>query len=496
MPNYSFLPVKAQTSLLHVIIVALIISACVSRESEVKPEMQIQVPPSANLTPTSSLPTAMPHVPAVIETTSAIKPLGGIHLHYPIQKNWMDSLIQSGLHWTRLDLFFWDQIEPQKQAPPLYDWSKVDEASIIQLSENGIQLIAGILYTPEWAQKYPGIACGPIAEAEMERFAAFMFALVSRYSQPPFNIKVWEIGNEPDIDYTFVSPRSGFGCWGESNDPYYGGEYYAKVLQAVYPRVKEADPESKLLPGGLLLDCDPSLSTNGSSEEKCIAGRFLEGVLRAGGGAYIDGISFHGYDYYDNQEGQYGNKNWNSDWRTTGPVWVTKLAYLRNLLHLHGIKELPYYLTELATICGRDGSEEYCRTPVLQQTKAIYAVQSQTIAKAEKLEAIIWYGIEGWRASGMLQGGEPLPVYRAMSFFENLMGGAEYLHQVQEFTNITGYAFSKSGQEIWILWSSNAQPQRIELTEIPNAIYNVEGQEIIPPSKEMDMTVSPVYIIW
>lgn len=489
---------KARIILFYFIGIALIISSCFPREVGIKPEMQIQIPTSALVTATSTPLSPKIDEPAVADAVSPVKPLGGIHLHYPVQAYWIDSVIKSGLHWTRLDIFFWDKIEPQKQDPPRYDWSQVDEASIIKLSENGIQLIAGILFTPEWAQKYSGVACGPIAEAEIERFADFMSALVKRYSQPPYNIKVWEIGNEPDIDHKFVSPRSGFGCWGDSSDPYYGGGYFAKVLQAVHPRIKEADPEAMLLPGGLLLDCDPSHLTSDQNEanEECLAGHFLEGVIQAGGGAYIDGISFHGYDYYDNQLGQYGNMNWNSNWQTTGPVWVTKLAYLRSLLDSAGLENLPFYLTELATICGRDGSEEYCRTPDLQQTKAIYAVQSLAIAKAEKLEAIIWYGIEGWRASGMLQQGKPLPIYTAMTFFEAELGGAEYTRRIQESPNITGYAFSKAGQEIWILWSIDKVPQPIELKEIPKALYNVEGQEILPLSKTIHVTVSPVYIFW
>lgn len=488
-------------SLLSILVSVLVLSSCFTTNPTVKPEMQISIPtdlpvqlptntsvPGRNDSPTPSAPAA----------DTLFPPFAGIHLHYPVQANWIDAVIQSGTRWTRLDVFFWDKIEPQKSDPPSYDWSQVDEESLIRLSENNIQLIAGILYTPAWAQKYPGVACGPVASTEINRFADFMHAVVARYSQPPYNVKVWEIGNEPDIDHTLVSPRSGFGCWGDASDAYYGGEYYAQVLKAVHPRIKEADPKAHILPGGLLLDCDPlhpPLDSN-NQPKNCTAARFLEGFLQAGGGASIDGISFHGYDYYLNELGHYGNPNWNSDWRTTGPVWISKVAYLRSLLQASGLPEIPLYLTELATICGRDGSEEYCQTQDLEQTKAIYAVQSLAAGKAQGLEAIIWFGIEGWRASGMLEGGDPLPIYHAMRFFEANLSSADFSRRIQEFPSLDGYVFTKEAQEIWILWSTDTEEHLLELTGIPSTIYNVEGREVQLQSQNLNVTISPVFLFW
>ncbi len=418
-------------------------------------------------------------------------------MHYPVQHGWIEAAGQSGARWTRLDIFFWDQIEPVKSNPPVYDWSQIDEASLKDISASGLQLSAVILFTPDWAQKYPGVACGPIAEAEIERFAQFMHALVARYSQPPYNIRYWEIGNEPDIDHTLVSPRSGFGCWGEADDPYYGGGYYAQVLKAVYPQVKAADPQAQVLVGGLLLDCDPEhppLDTNGQAKN-CAPARFLEGVLKAGGGAYLDGVSFHAYDYYYNALGQYGNPNWNADWRTTGPAWIPKVAYLRNLLGAAGMPETPLFLTELATICGRDGSEDYCHTPDLEQTKAIYVVQSLAAGKAEGLQSVIWFGITGWRASGMLQGSTPLPVYHALSFFQATIADTEFTSRIQEYPGVQGYVFTRADQETWVLWSADGNGHQIELPGIPGAIYNVAGQKL-DTSQSIEITVSPVYLRW
>jgi hypothetical protein len=164
--------------------------------------------------------------------------------------------VNSGARLSRFDQFYWDLIEPVPQTPAVYDWSMVDEASLASASEMDIESIGIVLFTPPYAQKFPGSVCGPIAENQLERFGEFLYNLVTRYSQPPYNIKYWELGNEPDVDYSFAN-RFGFGCWGDPNDPYFGGGYYAQMLKSAYPKIKAANSEAEVLIGGLLLDCDP-----------------------------------------------------------------------------------------------------------------------------------------------------------------------------------------------------------------------------------------------
>jgi hypothetical protein len=78
-----------------------------------------------------------------------------------------------------------------------------------------------------------------------------MYDLVSRYSVAPYNVKYWEIWNEPDIDHTIFTSDSTFGCWGEQSDALgFGGGYYAQALQAAYPQIKAADPEAQVCSAG------------------------------------------------------------------------------------------------------------------------------------------------------------------------------------------------------------------------------------------------------
>ena len=184
-----------------------------------------------------------------------------------------------------------------------------------------------------------------------------MQAVVERYSRSPYDIKYWEIGNEPDIDYRLPDdPNSIYGCWGDQDDNYYGGGYYAEALSHIYPAIKTADPNSKVLIGGLLLDCNPD---NPPPNSNCLPGRFFEGILdhnSAGDGAnYFDIVSFHAYPYYygGNDHGAlYQDENnikwgvsYTSTYTITRGIVLGKLDFLRLKMQAAGIDK-PIMQTE------------------------------------------------------------------------------------------------------------------------------------------------------
>ncbi len=196
-------------------------------------------------------------------------------------------------------------------------------------------------------------------------YADFLHDAVLRYSEPPFNVKFWELGNEPDVDPSLVNPDWRFGCWGEAGNAYYGGEYYAEMLKAVYPKIKKADEDAQVLVGGLLLDCDPInpplVSTETGETKDCTPSLFLEGILKNGGGEYFDGVSFHAYDYYRGPD-KYDNYNWSSKWDVNGPVLSKKAEFLRDVLTANGYPDKPIFNTESGLLCGKHGQEPECLT--------------------------------------------------------------------------------------------------------------------------------------
>lgn len=425
----------------------------------------------------------------------------GIHLKDTGNPEALALLSPAGGLWTHYDGFRWDLIEPQLTDPATYLWETIADEEIIQLNEAGFKVIGIVRLTPDWAQKYPGIYCGPIAEQALDRYAQFLNQLVSRYSQQPFNVHYWELGNEPDVSRDFVRPRSVFGCWGELSDPFYGGGYYAEMLKRAYPQIKSADPSAIVLIGGLLMDCDPVNPPEtfpGSGERKdCTPGRFLDGILSNGGGDYFDGVAFHTYDYYQDELGKYGNSNWHSNWDTTGPVLIAKTRYLRDTLSAFGQPDKLLFDTELALLCGRSGAEPECMTDSFQLTKASYLAQANAAAVAEGLAVSMWYNLEGWRGSGLMSDAmQPDLALNAFNTSATWLNHVAFLQEVTSLPGIRGYEFvHEDNRRLWVIWSQDGRARSVELPSIPEKLADVFGLDL-PLSQSITVDYSPVYVEW
>jgi hypothetical protein len=464
--------------------------------STATPSKTIQAEVTPTLIPSLYATATTVPAPSPIPTATTIAPppvpLPGLHIH-DINSPGQASLGKnSGAAWTRFDDFNWDEIEPLRRDPPEYRWEVIDETALETIAEGDYEIIGIVLFTPPWAQKYPGIACGPIAEGEFNRFAQFMSELVSRYGKPPYSVKYWEIGNEPDVGYNTVPAHNGFGCWGEDDDPYFGGGYYGEMLKAVYPAIKGADPEAQVLVGGLLLDCDPVNTPDGMD---CTPSRFIEGILEADGGDYFDGISFHAYDYFFGN-GTYGNVNWNSHSNTTGPVVTAKTEYLKSVLERYGYPSKYLLNTEAAVLCGRDGMELGCQQDDFIQTKSNYIASSNIAASALGLSANFWYSLTGWRGSGLVQppGLAMLPSYDAYRFNADQLLDAQYVRKLDEYDGVLGYEFEKDGAIMWVMWSLDGDDHMIVLPQNPIAVFDVYGAPLAFGNSLL-VTLSPVYIM-
>ncbi len=404
----------------------------------------------------------------------------------------LDLVKQAGSDWIRRNSLKWSDVEPSEGE---INWNAVStlEMEIASASELGLEMVLIVNSTPQWAQLNPGDFCGPVSYEKLPAFANFLYEAVKRYSAPPYNVKYWEFGNEPDIDPEFVPSESPFGCWGDKTDIFYGGSYFAEMLKQVYPRVKAADPESQVLVGGLLLDCDP---VNPPEGKDCTPSLFLEGILRSGGGDFFDGISFHAYDYYSGPF-QYGNANWNSSWDSTGPVLIAKTRYLRSLLAAYQHPEKFLMNTEAGLICAfPDGSPE-CQTPEFEQTKANYIAQVNLAALAEKLRANIWYSLTGWRGTALVDDrGDPFPAYKAFQFNSSQMLGAAYVRTITDVPGLWGYELQKADQRIQILWSIDGQEHDYPFDRRPEAVYNVFGELSEPGDTTVNIRSGPMYLVW
>ena len=441
----------------------------------------------------TSLPTATSTLPVATRI-----PVWGIVMEQIAPGDRLNQVAQAGTYWVRsYSAVSWADVEP---AEGMRNWNALTglDEELRNITGKGMQTILNVRAAPSWAQEVAGYSCGPIKPEKLRAFASFVHGLVARYSVTPYNVKYWEIWNEPDIDYHLVEPTSAWGCWGDQSDPYYGGGYYAEMLKVVYPQIKAADPQAQVLVGGLLLDCDPrpgaGCDTLGKSN---LPPKFLEGVLLNNGGSFFDGVSFHAYDGYQGQLGQYGNPNWESAWNTTGPVSGAKLAYLRNLLTQYGQPDKFLMNTEIALICGRSGKEPACQTDDFANTKAYYIAQSFTTALAEGLRANLWFSLFGWRASGLLNPDDqtPLPAFEVFRFATQELGSARFLQQLKLYPGVLGYEFEREGQRIWVLWSLDGADHDISLAASPRAVFDVFGISL-PTSERFLITLKPIYVEW
>ena len=143
-----------------------------------------------------------------------IKTAFGIMIDPPTSSAGLDQIALSGSTWTRLSGLLWSGIEPVEGS---LQWGNAAslEQQLVDASAAGLEVILIVRGTPEWAQAEGtlGYSCGPISPSKLGHFASFMFQVVSRYSQPPYNVSYYENWNEPDIEISVVpSPDSAYGC--------------------------------------------------------------------------------------------------------------------------------------------------------------------------------------------------------------------------------------------------------------------------------------------
>ena len=431
--------------------------------------------------------------------------LFGVGMEAIADSNRLDLVVDANLDWARVAGMYWSAVEPVKGDG--YKWENVADLStqLTNAKNAGIQPILVINSTPAWAQLHAGYSCGPMQTQYYDEFGAFLAAVVQRYSNSPYNVRHFEIWNEPDIDRSLVPQNAGYGCWGDKNDSYYGGRTYGNMLKVVYPLMKAANPNAQVLLGGLLLDCDPRNPPAGSD---CKPAKFLEGILVAGAKNSFDIVNFHAYDYYNPVYDTFGNTNWktgkllNEPAGTLVPVISAKLGFLKEVLAKYNVTGKKFINTETALLCGKSsdpegspGCEAVDSSP-FEQMKAGYVVVSYATAMAEGLEANTWYSMGGWMNTGLLYGNlNPRPAFHALAFARETLGEMKYQGKVTTYPGITGFKFDYLGvAPLWVLWSADNAPHAITLPAVPQSIRDALGNSLPVNGTAITLTAEPVYI--
>jgi len=433
----------------------------------------------------------------------------------PITNNaGLELVDQANISWVRKNALLWSDVQSTKEGG--YDWTTQQdlEQHLINARRSNLEVVLVVRSTPSWAQLIPGKSCGPIKYEELSAFGDFLYEAVKRYSVGPYYVRYWQIWNEPDVDWRYMSGDNPYGCWAYGADDnsyydilfggeYFGGEYYGDVLANVYPRMKAANPNIQVLVGGLLFHCNYDLQ---HCYEKSVAPRYIEGIIyRHGymdGANYFDGVGFHAYDDYRAEKVPnetvyfaYGNVGWgNYSLNGDGPVVHKKASYLKRVLASYGVNGKFLMATETSLrYCQNPDDPE---VPYFPETKSYYVAQLYGATIAEGLKAALWYDlIGGWCNVNLLNSDlSTTPAYQAYSFARKELVNAAYLGPVNEFPDVLGYKFNRKGTTIWLLWSQPDAAPSINLPAVPVKAYDVYGNALTIASTDLQVTTMPVYL--
>jgi len=153
--------------------------------------------------------------------------------------------------------------------------------------------LVSIVGYPMWATTYN--CGGGLHENWQPAWREFVREAVARYSKSPYNVHLWEIGNEVDGETTVDPddydrpPDLGqgqptvpyAGCWGDM------AADYLSFMRAAYEEIHGQDSSAQVLIGSLAYD----------QFENWFVEDFFPNVLDAGGGAYFDVLGFHWYPF-------------------------------------------------------------------------------------------------------------------------------------------------------------------------------------------------------
>ncbi|MBZ0299420.1 MAG: beta-galactosidase [Anaerolineae bacterium] len=177
---------------------------------------------------------------------------------------------------TIVEFFPWAYIEDTENY---YDWEPADR--IIRHAQNqGLKVIARMGLVPGWARP-KDTTLNDLPEEAYDDFAVFVADFAARYAGVVEDVIIW---NEPNLAFE----------WGYRP---VDAAAYARLLQAVYPRVHAAHPNIQVLAAGLAPTLEPEGSPNGLNDLL-----YLEELYQAGAADYFDGLAVHTYGFTEPPE--------------------------------------------------------------------------------------------------------------------------------------------------------------------------------------------------
>lgn len=443
---------------------------------------------SSEMTLTSTLPytTYLPlvqrdHCPAASQVPSPFSiSIAALHQIDESSPALLEALRESGAGWARVRID-WGMIQPDAPPPTDYEWGPYHDEKLRLVAETGVKLIAVVGDPPEWAAEE---RCAPIYPDRLGDFKQFLTDLVNRYKAPPYNIKHWELINEPDGTQSGLGDV-GLGCWADE-DTDEDGVRYAEMLKVASEAIKAADPEATVLMGGLAYDWFTEDEYGGPFDRY-----FLDDVMKAGGGAYVDVLNFHYFPDWHREWERWDPRSCSQHWEwlhppTCGDVYdgagqqyeahgldlTAKTTFFRNRMRTCFGVDKPVWVTELA-------EHGYSDDPDSLANQARYVIRGYVRGLAAGVENITWYALttpnDGFQQSLLFDDWTPKPAFFAYQTLTSQLSGHTYSHDRSSWLSddydsceegIRGYHYVREayvfgtpcGQEKTVAWSDEEEP--------------------------------------
>lgn len=371
-----------------------------------------------------------------------VEPVKG-RLSFPERARWIESAAENGIQCLAVLSF----------GNPIYDFGKPTQAN---LDAGGA-----------WVCTMPVRDGNPETTADDEYFDAYIRYVDFVSKSLVGKVAAYEIWNEPDIRYFNTKNAT--------------AADYAALLKAAYQTIKHNDPDVTVLGGAIAFQTD-----------------FIDGMMKAGAGSYMDGLSVH---YYLGK-------------RAPEKRARNILDAYRDVLVKYGYDKMPVWVTETG----------WANSNVDEQTQAQYIVRNAIFYD----EFLLDYGIEGQYFTYELQdscitsdvlGGQEyentLGLYKndftpkvsagAVKTFNCLTAGKKLTALKQTryglFYQKSAYVatYAQSGQTVYVVWAESPFHLTIDLPEEKNTVYDMQGNliedNVSGGVKRMEATQSPFYIV-
>lgn len=266
---------------------------------------------------------------------------------------------ESQASWLRVAIE-WREVQPLQGV---YNWGWADK-TVAAAATGCMNIVLTLEGTASWAATSGSRS--PIKQTLLNEYANYVQAVVERYdgdgiADAPNGavVEYFEFYNEPDF-VTFDGTSYG---WGDN------GARYAEMLKAVYPKVKDANPNAQVVLGGIAYEW--FIEQNGPFDRE-----FLDNILANDGGDYFDVMNLHCYPFPNNC------RSW-ANGESTG--LIEKIEDVRAKMDEYELDK-PLIITEVGW--HSDDNDRYSSTDDLQGR---YLVQLMTQAQVYDVDVIIWW---------------------------------------------------------------------------------------------------------